>query len=306
MKKPPVHQPMPTRVPGAGEAKRTSIHPGLFIGIVALLILFALIVIFTMREKKQTLPSDQSKTATRRESEEKTATSIGADNTDSQYGIEMVYVRGGAFMTGCTTEQGSDCYDYEEQAHQTTVSDFYIGKYEVTQAQWKAVMGNDPSHFKGDDLPVENVSWDDAQEFIKKLNAATGKAYRLPTGAEWEYAARGGGQSRGDKYSGSANVGDVAWYEGNSENKTHPVGTKKANELGIHDMSGNVWEWVSDLYGNNGNTPQSAPGSPDGGSFRVIRGGGWGSYARGVRVSNYYNNGSGNRYNILGFRLAMS
>jgi len=217
----------------------------------------------------------------------------------------MAYVRGGTFLMGCTPEYEDDCYDYEEPAQLATVGDFYIGKYEVTQAQWKAVMGNNPSDFKGDDLPVENVSWNDAREFIQKLNAATGKEFRLPTEIEWEYAARGGRHSRGYKYSGSNNVEDVAWYESNAENKTHPVGTKKANELGIYDMSGNVWEWMSNLYENNndGNPRTNTAGKGEG-SFRMIRGGGWGSYARGVRVSNYYNNGSGYYYNILGFRLA--
>ena len=262
------------------------------------LILFVLIWNFTERAGKQTpLRSGESK---------ETAPYAGtvSDFTESQYGIEMTYVRGGTFMMGCTPEQEGDCYFQEEPAHPATLSDFYIGKYEVTQAQWQTIMGSNPSHFQGDNLPVENVSWDDAQEFIKKLNAATGKPYRLPTKAEWEYAARGGGQNRGYKYSGSNDVGEVAWYEGNSESRTHPVGTKKANELGIHDMSGNVWEWTSDLYGEHNGDPQADPESQDEGSFRIIRGGGWGSYARGVRVSNHYNNGSGNRYNILGFRLA--
>jgi len=188
-----------------------------------------------------------------------------------------------------------------------TVDDFYIGKFEVTQMAWMRVMGNNPSHNRrGGNFPVENVSWNDAQEFIKRLNTATGKTYRLPMETEWEYAARGGNQSRGYKYSGSNNVGEVAWYEGNSGAGTHSAGTKNANELGIHDMSGNVWEWVSDLYGDPGSAAQTDTDGRDAGSFRVIRGGGWGSYARGVRVSNYYNNGSDNRYNFLGFRLALN
>jgi len=207
---------------------------------------------------------------------------------------------------GCTPEQGEDCYEYEDTARLVTLSDFYIGKYEVTQAQWEAVMSGNPSNFKGDDLPVENVSWNEIQEFIGKLNQSTGREYRLPTEAEWEYAARGGRRNRAYKYSGSNNVGEVAWFEGNSEKTTHPVGTKKANELGLHDMSGNVWEWVSDWYGDYDNDQRKDPGGPDQGTSRVIRGGGWGSYARGVRVSNFYNNNPDNRYNILGFRLAMN
>ncbi|MDR0311124.1 MAG: formylglycine-generating enzyme family protein [Acidobacteriota bacterium] len=304
LKIPPAHPLAPVFAPAAGKTKkkRTPILFAFLAGAAALLILFWLIGKFAESENKQPLSqSNESKAETRRESEERVS-AAEADFLESQYGIDMAYVRGGTFMMGCTQEQESDCYDYEKQARQVTVSDFYIGKYEVTQAQWKAVMENNPSHFKGDNLPVENISWDDAQEFIKKLNAATGMGYRLPTEAEWEYAARGGGQSRGYKYSGSDDAGEVAWYEGNSENSTHPVGTKKGNELGIHDMSGNVWEWVSDLYENHGGAQQADGEGP----FHVIRGGGWGSYARGVRVSNYYNNGAGNRYRILGFRIALN
>jgi formylglycine-generating enzyme required for sulfatase activity len=174
--------------------------------------------------------------------------------------IEMVFVKGGTFTMGCTAEQGDDCFDNEEPAHKVTLSDFYIGKYEVTQAQWKAVTGNNPSKFNGcDNCPVEGVSWNDIQEFIKKLNAKTGLNYRLPTEAEWEYAARGGAQSRGYKYSGSNSVDEVAWYYGNSGNETHPAGTKKANELGIYDMSGNVYEWCNDWYGAYNSEAQTNP-----------------------------------------------
>ena len=157
---------------------------------------------------------------------------------------EMIFVQGGTFTMGCTSEQGEVCWDHEKPAHQVTLSDFYIGKYEVTQEQWRAVMGNNPSHFTGDEhLPVENVLFNEVQEFITILNSLTGKKYRLPTEAEWEYAARGGRNSLGFMYSGSNTVGNVAWYSGNSNEKTHPVGTKTPNELGIYDMSGNVMEW---------------------------------------------------------------
>ena len=173
------------------------------------------------------------------------------------------------------------------------IKDFYIGKYEVTQAQWKAVMDNNPSHFKGDNLPVEKVSWNDAQEFIRKLNAKTGKNYRLPTEAEWEFAAKGGTLSKGYEYSGSNNVNYVAWYIGNSGRKTHPVGTKKPNELGIYDMSGNVWEWCQDFY-------------ESGSSLRVIRCGSWGNGAPFTRVSARNSGNPSLSYIYYGFRLACS
>lgn len=221
--------------------------------------------------------------------------------------IEMVWVSGGTFTMGATSEQGSDAFDSEKPAHSVTLSGYYIGKYEVTQAQWKAVMGNNPSYFKGDNLPVEQVSWNDVQEFIRKLNQQTGKSYRLPTEAEWEYAARGGSNSRGYKYSGSNNIGSVAWYDGNSGNTTHAVGTKSPNELGIYDMSGNVYEWCQDWYGSSyySNSPQRNPQGPASGSDRVCRGGSWIYSARGFRVSfrDYYSPVI--RSYDLGFRLVL-
>ena len=199
---------------------------------------------------------------------------------------------------GCTPEQGNDCGNDERPEHQVTLNDFYIGKYEVTQALWQALMGNNPSNSKGDNLPVEEISWDDAQEFIRKLNDRTGKNYRLPTEAEWEYAARGGSKSNGYKYSGSNNVGTVAWFDENSDGRTHPVGIKTANELGIHDMSGNVWEWVQDWFGEYSGILQANPTGPAEGSDRVVRGGSWN---RGARVSN--RDASYSRDHTTGFRL---
>ena len=182
---------------------------------------------------------------------------------------EMVFVRGGMFGMGCSDEPQEDI----DPLHQVKVIDFYIGKYEVTQAQWKAVMGTNPSNQKGDNLPVEQVSWNDVQNFIRRLNAQTDKQYRLPTEAEWEYSARGGNRSKNTKYSGSNNVEDVAWYYNNSGRTNHPVGTKMANELGIFDMSGNVAEWCSDWYGDYNSSSQTNPIGALTGSFRVFRGG---------------------------------
>lgn len=202
----------------------------------------------------------------------------------------MVPVEGGTFTMGATSEQGSDALEGEYPAHQVTLSDYYIGQTEVTQALWKAVMGSNPSDSKGDNLPVEQVSWDDCQEFIQKLNQLTGKQFRLPTEAEWEYAARGGRKSRGYKYAGDNDIGLVAWYEDNSGNETHPVATKQANELGVYDMSGNVEEWCSDGYDGYQSSSQSDPQGPSSGSDRVGRGGSFFFDARYCRVSNreYY------------------
>ena len=218
--------------------------------------------------------------------------------------IEMVFVKGGTFTMGATSEQGSDAYSDETPTHSVTLSDFYIGKYEVTQAQWRAVMGNNPSYFKGDNLPVECVSWNDIQKFIKKLNAQTGKNFRLPTEAEWEYAARGGNQSRGYKYSGS-NDRNNAWYKDNSSSKTHPVGQKQPNELGIYDMSGNVWEWCQDWYGSYSSSSQTNHTGPSSGSARVLRGGGWSYFAWYCRVSFRYGSPDSSSSDY-GFRLVCS
>ena len=219
--------------------------------------------------------------------------------------FEMVAVKGGTFTMGATSEQGGDCEGDEKPTHSVTLSDYYIGKFEVTQALWRAVMGSNPSYFKGDNLPVDNVSWNYCQEFIKKFNQMTGQNFRLPTEAEWEYAARGGNKSNGYKYSGSSNIGNVAWYWDNGDNKTHPVGTKSPNELGIYDMSGNVWEWCQDWYGNYSSGSQSTPQGPSAGSYRVLRGGGWCSFARSCRVSNRGSISPGGRYDDCGFRVVL-
>jgi formylglycine-generating enzyme required for sulfatase activity len=220
----------------------------------------------------------------------------------------MVLVQGGTFAMGCTSEQGSDCQSNEKPVHNVTLSSFYIGKYEVTQSEWEAVMGNNPSYFVGASLPVDQVSWDDVQEFITTLNTATGLNYRLPTEAEWEYAARGGAQSEGYKYSGSANIDDVAWYRDNSSSGTQPVGGKQANELGIYDMSGNVYERCSDWFAANyyAGGDMTNPVGPATGSSRLARGGCWSYTAQDCRVANRADVTLGGNFNILGFRLARS
>lgn len=177
----------------------------------------------------------------------------------------------------------------------------------MTQALWQAVMGNSPSNFAGPNLPVEQVSWDDCQQFIEKLNQKTGAKFRLPTEAQWEFAARGGNLSKGYKFSGSDNFEEVAWCYNNSGKKTHNVGTLKANELGLYDMSGNVNEWCQDLYGPYSSEAQTDPTGPLDGSRRVIRGGGWstggsGNFRPSFRLYYY----SSTREKTVGFRLAFS
>ena len=223
--------------------------------------------------------------------------------------IDMVKVEAGIFMMGATSEMLNSCVD-EEPVHQVTLTnDYYMGKYEVTQALWQAVMGSNPSNFKGDDLPVENVSWNDSKEFISKLNSMTDRKFRLPTEAEWEYAARGGRKSRGYQYSGSSNISDVAWYKDNSESTTHPVGTKQANELGIYDMTGNVWEWCQDRYGSYVSSFQTNPTGAVSGSrrvYRVYRGGSWFNRAWNCSSSCRFRDSPDYRTYCLGLRLVLS
>ena len=239
----------------------------------------------------------------------------------------MKYVSGGTFTMGVTSEMkkpykdlktkydlttyniynnSKKQYNDEEPTHQVTLSSYYIGETEVTQALWKAVMGSNPSGFIGDDLPVEMVSWDDCQTFISKLNALTGKRFRLPTEAEWEFAARGGNQSRHTQYSGSSRIDDVAWYRGNSGGKTHPVKTKQPNELGIYDMSGNVWEWCQDRYGSYSSYAQTNPTGASSGSDRVCRGGSWWDYPWECRSSIRSDNRPFYIFKGIGLRLVLS
>ena len=236
-----------------------------------------------------------------------TSTTSASSQTFTVNGVsfKMIRVEGGTFTMGATPEQGSDVGDDEKPAHQVTLSSYYIGETEVTQELWQAVMGSNPSNFKGANFPVETVSWDDCQTFIRKLNSLTGKTFRLPTEAEWEYAARGGNKSQGYKYSGSHTPGNVAWYDANSSNETHPVKTKSPNELGIYDMTGNVYECCQDWYGRYISSPQTNPTGPASGSYRVYRGGSWFGNAWFCRVSyrNYFTPGDRGFY--LGLRLAL-
>jgi formylglycine-generating enzyme required for sulfatase activity len=216
---------------------------------------------------------------------------------------DMILIDGGTFQMGSNDGGG-----IEKPVHSVTLNSFYMGKYEVTQALWEVIMGNNPCYYKGDNLPVESVSWDDVQTFLRKLNAKTGKVYRLPTEAEWEYAARGGSKSQGFKYAGSNNLDDVAWCGENSNNTTHAVGSKQPNELGLYDMSGNVWEWCNDFFDSDyyANSPQANPKGPATGSERVNRGGGWYADPQYCRVADRSVSPSSRHEDFLGFRIVLS
>ena len=214
---------------------------------------------------------------------------------------EMVFVEGGTFQMGSSSGESD-----EKPVHSVTLSAFNIGKYEVTQAQWKAVMGNNPSSFSGcENCPVENVSWYDVQDFIRKLNAQTGKNYRLPTEAEWEYAAKGGEKSRGYTFSGSNDLGSVAWHYINSGSKTHAVGGKQASELGIYDMTGNVGEWCSDWHGTYNSYSETNSTGALTGNFRLLRGGSWSDLANFCRSASRNWGVPGGSYDFGGFRLVL-
>ena len=225
--------------------------------------------------------------------------------------FEMVYVEGGSFDMGATTEQGGDANSDEYPVHSVTLSEYYIGRCEVTQELWLAVMGSWPgtapsnSYGVGANYPAYYISWNDCQEFVAELNRLTGRTFRLPTEAEWEYAARGGNKSRHYKYSGSGNIGYVAWYYKNSGSTTHAVGTQTANELGIYDMSGNVWEWCSDWYGDYSAGAQTNPQGPSSGSCRVFCGGSCSHGARFCRVSDRDGIDPGRSYGNGGLRLVL-
>ncbi len=223
-------------------------------------------------------------------------------------GFDMIYVEGDTFEMGSNDPDG---FDREKPIHRVKLSGFYIGKYPVTQQLWQLVMGNNPSHFKGEQRPVETVSWDDIQGFINKLKSQTSKPFRLPTEAEWEYAARGGKYSQGYKFSGSDRLKQVGWYNKNSAKETKEVGLLLANELGINDMSGNVWEWCHDRFGDkyyeechrNG-TVDNPQGAPEG-ARRVIRGGSFFRAPLDCRSVGRYGYPPEDRYHFIGFRLVL-
>ncbi|MGE4299015.1 MAG: formylglycine-generating enzyme family protein [Desulfovibrionaceae bacterium] len=223
--------------------------------------------------------------------------------TEPTTGMAFVWVPGGCFQMGSPTSERYRDGD-EGPVHEVCVDGFWLGKYEVTQAEWTKVMGNNPSHFKGDRNPVEKVSWNDAQEFIRRLNGKGNGGFRLPTEAEWEYAARSGGKAQ--TYSGGEDLTRVAWYDGNSGGQTHPVGGKAPNGMGLYDMSGNVWEWCQDWLSSSyyASSPRSNPTGPDMGSGRVNRGGSWCSEPSYARSANRYGFWPDIAYNDCGFRLS--
>lgn len=223
------------------------------------------------------------------------------------YGVtfNMIPVAGGTFIMGATPEMGNDAEDYGISAHQVTINNFYIGETVVTQELWQAVMGSNPSICVGSNQPVENVSWEDCQEFISKLNSITGAKFRLPTEAEWEYAARGGSHSKGYKYSGSNNPSFVAWYMENSGDEIHQVKQNLPNELGIYDMSGNVWEWCQDYLVTNNSKIQYIHNYSSKESIHIFRGGSYFSADIDCRICSRADSNLGSYRCDLGLRLAL-
>lgn len=219
--------------------------------------------------------------------------------------MEFILVEAGTFRMGSPRNE-PDRFQNENQHRVTLTNDYYIGKYPVTQAQWLSLMEKNPSHFQGDNRPVDSVSWVDCQNFIEKLNDYTSKNFRLPTEAEWEFAARGGNNSNGYMFSGSDNIDDVAWYIGNSQYQTHPVGLKLPNELGIYDMNGNILEWCNDRYGEYPRGRVVDPTGPESGHYRVLRGGAWNFNAANCRIAHRGNSFPSRGWHFTGFRLVIT
>ena len=227
---------------------------------------------------------------------------------DTITGMKFVFIKGGCYLMGDVFDDGESD---EKPVHEVCIDDLWMGKYEVTQGQWKTIMGNNPSHFMdcGDTCPVEKVSWNDAQGFIRKFNQRTRYNYRLPTEAEWEYAARSEG--RRDQFAGTnkeSDLGNYAWCVDNAESKIHPVGQKKPNALGLFDMSGNVWEWVQDCYGSDyyKNSSRMNPLGPGSGKYHVLRGGSWHSEPWFSRASARFRYEPSSQLIYSGVRLAFS
>jgi formylglycine-generating enzyme required for sulfatase activity len=216
---------------------------------------------------------------------------------------EMVDIPVGTVTAGNPKDFENPEPDAPKRPTITIKRPYALGKFEVTQAEWTAIMGSNPSENKSPQNPVDHVDWKMTQDFIRKLNQKTGKTYRLPNEAEWEIAALGGNKSKGYTYSGGNSLSNVAWFFDNSSSKTHPVAQLQPNELGIYDMSGNVWEWCSDWYGNYSGNAQTNPKGPSLGLYRVYRGGYWNADAQSCRTANRYFISPDSRYYFLGFRL---
>lgn len=283
----------------SGTSPKNKNKSGLWIGLGIAAILL-LVILFTFNKKDDT-PTYQSY---QRESTTSQPTNSN-EMTINVNGVSFVMkkVEGSSFNMGSYDD---DAADEEQPVHGVTISTFYMAETEVTQALWEAVMGENPSKYVGNNLPVDQVSWNDCQSFIKKLNNLTGKKFRLPTEAEWEFAARGGNKSGSYKYSGSNYIGSVAWYDGNSGNESHPVKTKSPNELGLYDMSGNVWEFCSDWMDSYDDYRQIDPTGPSSGTYRVVRGGGWNRDEYRCRVSYRGRYTTNDRHFSNGLRLAMT
>lgn len=299
----------PTRSPERSKKGSKAWLIGVLSGVVVILAGVLVWALLKRNAPRYSVEEENDTSSTEQLQEEDKASSTGQleDKTFTVNGVQftMKVVEGGSFMMGATSEQEWEYDEDERPVHEVTVSSFLIGQTEVTQELWEAVMGSNPSSFRGPRHPVEQVSWEECQRFISKLNALTGERFKLPTEAQWEFAARGGNKSRGYKYSGSDNVDAVGWYNYNSSSGTQNVAVLQANELGLYDMSGNVWEWCSDWYGRYKDYSQSDPTGSTSGRFHSYRGGSWRGENRLCRVTNRGDDKPTNRLGNLGLRLAL-